>query len=53
VVDEADETQFWLEVIEELSYLPTEKLNPIKVECDEIVEVMTTYKKKLSGNLSK
>ena len=48
VVEEADETQFWLEIIEELDYLPAEKLNHLIVECDEIVKVMTTYKKKLS-----
>lgn len=53
VVEEADETQFWLEIIEELSYLPSEKLNHLKIECDEIVKVMTTYKKKLSDSLSK
>ncbi|SFH86531.1 four helix bundle protein [Halpernia frigidisoli] len=51
VVEEVDETQFWLEVIEEMSYLSTEKLNPLKAECDEIVKVMTTYKKKLQDNL--
>ena len=48
VVEEADETQFWLEIIEELDYVSTEKLNHLKVECDEIVKVMATYKKKLS-----
>ena len=53
VVEEADETQFWLEIIEELSYLSTEKLNYLKVECDEIVKVMTSYKKKLSDNIPK
>lgn len=47
VVEEADETQFWLEIIEELNYLNTEKLEILKTECDEIVKVMTTYKKKL------
>ena len=53
VVEEADETQFWLEVIEELSYLPIEKFTILKNECDEIVKVMTTYKKKLQDNLPK
>lgn len=48
VVEEADETQFWLEIIEELEYLNHEKLNHLKVECEEIVKVMTSYKKKLS-----
>ena len=53
VVEEADETQFWLEIIEELSYLPSEKLNFLKIECDEIVKVMTSYKKKLADNFPK
>ncbi len=53
VVEEADETQFWLEIIEELCYLPSEKLNYLKIECDEIVKVMTSYKKKLADNFPK
>lgn len=53
VVEEADETQFWLEIIEELDYLKTEKLNPLKIECEEIVNVMTAYKKKLSDRFPK
>lgn len=50
VVEEADETQFWLEIIEELEYLNREKLEHLKMECEEIVKVMTSYKKKLSDN---
>ncbi len=53
VVEEADETQFWLEIIEELCYLPSEKLNYLKIECDEIVKVMTSYKKKIADNFPK
>lgn len=53
MVEEADETQFWLEIIEDLAYLPKEKLNQLKIEGDEIVKVMTTYKKKLSDSLPK
>ena len=47
VVEEADETQFWLEIIEELEYLSIENIQILKNETDEIVKVMTTYKKKL------
>lgn len=50
VVEEADETQFWLEIIEELQYLSKENYKKLKNEADEIVKVMTTYKKKLSEN---
>ncbi|MGA9213348.1 four helix bundle protein [Kaistella sp.] len=52
-MEEADETQFWLEIIEELKYLNHEKLEDLKMECDEIVKVMSSYKKKLSDNLPK
>ncbi|MBU4537205.1 MAG: four helix bundle protein [Bacteroidetes bacterium] len=48
VVEEADETQFWLELIEELNYLSGDQLEHLKKECEEIVKVMTSYKKKLS-----
>ncbi|UFK98595.1 four helix bundle protein [Chryseobacterium faecale] len=48
VVEEADETQFWLEIIQELEYLDSLNLEPLKIECDEIVKVMSSYKKKMS-----
>ena len=48
VVEEIDETQHWLEIIEELHYIEQNKLKPLKSECDELVKVMTTYKYKLS-----
>lgn len=48
VVEEIDETQFWLELIEELQYLNQEKILNLKNECDELVKVMTSYKFKLS-----
>ena len=50
VVEEADETQFWLEIVEELNYLSAEKIENLKEECSEIVKVMTAYKKKLQAN---
>ena len=39
--------------MEELDYLEKEKLKSLKTECEEIVKVMTVYKKKLSDNLPK
>ncbi|WBV59822.1 four helix bundle protein [Chryseobacterium camelliae] len=48
VVEEIDETQLWLEIIEELGYLNEEKILHLKSECEELVKVMTTYKFKLS-----
>jgi len=51
VVEEIDETQFWLEIITELEYIENKKLLPLSTECEELVKVMTTYKHKLSQNL--
>lgn len=48
VVEEIDETQFWLEIIEEMQYLSHEKILDLKTECEELVKVMTKYKFKLS-----
>lgn len=51
VVEEIDETQFWIELIEELQYLNEEKIICLKQECDELIKVMTSYKFKLSQNI--
>ncbi|MDC8101740.1 four helix bundle protein [Chryseobacterium rhizosphaerae] len=48
VVKEIDETQLWLEIIEELEYVNPEKILYLKTECEELVKVMTKYKFKLS-----
>lgn len=47
VVEEADETLFWLELMEEMGYLPLNKLVPIKSETEEILSVMSAYRSKL------
>ncbi|WP_228377925.1 four helix bundle protein [Chryseobacterium luteum] len=48
VVEEIDETQLWLEIIEELKYLSSDTMILLKSECEELVKVMTRYKFKLS-----
>src|SRR5690606_13456148 len=53
VVEEADETQFWLEIIEELGYLSLDQMSYLRTESDEIVKIMTSYKKKLSESNKK
>ncbi|MDR2229150.1 MAG: four helix bundle protein [Flavobacteriaceae bacterium] len=50
VVEEIDETQFWIEIIEELEYLNTKIILHLKSECEELVKVMTKYKHKLSSS---
>jgi len=49
VVEEADETQFWLEITEELEYLSKNKIDSLNSECEELVKVLTAYKHKLSN----
>lgn len=51
VVEEADETLFWLELIEELNLLQTEKIKSLLKEADEIVKATSSYKKKLGEDL--
>ena len=41
VVEEADESQFWLELIEEAELLPMENFSNLKNETDELVKIFT------------
>lgn len=51
VVEEADETVIWLEVIEEVNMLPKEKIDEIMKESLEILKVTSAYKKQLRNKL--
>lgn len=51
VVEEADETVFWLEVIENVNMLAPEKLEEIMKESLEILKVTSAYKSKLKTKL--
>ncbi|HRG03656.1 MAG TPA: four helix bundle protein [Paludibacteraceae bacterium] len=44
VVEEADETQFWLEIIEEAELLPFDNLSTLKNETEELVKIFTKTK---------
>lgn len=44
VLEEADETLFWLELLEEGHYVTTTRLSNIKTETNEIVKVMSAYR---------
>ena len=48
VVEEADETLFWLELSEELNLLSAEKLNSLKSQVEEILKSTSSYRKRLS-----
>ncbi len=50
VVEEADETQFWLEILVESDLIKIAEVLSIRQEVEEIVKVMTTYKYRLEKN---
>ena len=52
VVEEADETLFWLELLGESDLVPLMSLERIYVEAEEILKVMASYKSKLEHKLS-
>jgi len=43
---EASETQYWLEIIGELQWLPWERLKPEYDECGELLAIFTSIGKK-------
>ncbi len=45
VVEEADETAYWLELIEESDLVPQKKLHLIKEECEELVAIFAAARK--------
>lgn len=50
-MEEADETMFWLELIEELKLIKTEIVKELMKEIEEILKVTSTYKKKIGKDL--
>mgnify|MGYP003825399693 FL=1 len=51
VVEEIDETVFWLELLNDLKLLPIEKINKLQEEAEEILRATSSYKNKLSKSL--
>ncbi|MEO6131992.1 MAG: four helix bundle protein [Saprospiraceae bacterium] len=47
VVEEADETQYWLELFDKTSYRDRNQLKLLIIECGEILKVMTSLKESL------
>ena len=43
---EASETQYWLELISDLGWLPQEEIEPIFKECSELLALFTSIGKK-------
>ena len=53
VVEECDETVFWLELLEELTSSNNENLNDLLTEANELLYVFSSTKKKLKGKIYK
>ena len=52
VVEEADETVFWLEIIEEIKMTNNiDLIKNLKNEAEEILKVTSSYKKKIGADL--
>lgn len=51
VLEEADETQLWLELIAEAKLLPPKRVEPLLIEANELVAIMVTSRKSASSNL--
>lgn len=50
VVEEADETLFWIEIIEETNILPSTRLIEIKKEAEEILKICSKARKNAKPN---
>lgn len=50
VLEEADETEFWLELIIEGALLPYEKVGDLKQEAEEITAIMAASRKTAQEN---
>ncbi len=49
VIEEIDETLFWLEIIEELNAISSETLLKLKTESEEILKATASYRKRLKN----
>ncbi|WP_282775763.1 four helix bundle protein [Phaeodactylibacter xiamenensis] len=49
VVEEADETLFWLEILEDTGLCTTATLEPFKAEALEILKMMSSTRKRLKN----
>jgi four helix bundle protein len=51
VLEEADETQLWLELIIEAKLIPVKRVQPLLDEASELVAIFVTSRKSASSNL--
>ncbi|MBL8089900.1 MAG: four helix bundle protein [Anaerolineales bacterium] len=53
VLQEADETAFWLELIVRAGIMPAKRLEPLRKEIDEIIAILTTIVTKVKKRIGK
>lgn len=53
VLQEADETAFWLELIVRAGIMPAERLEPLRKEIDELIAILTTIVTKVKKRIGK
>lgn len=51
VLEEADETLLWLELISEANLLPSKRIDPLLAEANELVAIMAVSRRSASSNL--
>ncbi len=49
VVEEADETLFWIEILEEAELVKKERLSEIKTEITEILSILASFRRKMKS----
>lgn len=49
VIEETDETLFWLEMLEELNYIQNEILTDLKFKTEEVLKTTSSYRKMLKN----
>lgn len=52
-IEEADESQYWMELLIEAGLVNEEKLKPLMKEADELIAILTTSVKTAKANISK
>jgi four helix bundle protein len=51
VIEEADETVFWLELLSESGIIPGDRLNPLLAEANELVAIFVVSRKTATGKI--
>ena len=48
-LQELDETDYWIEILTDGNYLPTQKLESLKAETDELISILVTIVRKVKA----